>query len=350
MIRKNTSLLAFFKAVVLMQAFTVFLLIGLGLDFKKIDLEYFSIPSWRQVLLPLSKMQISDEMGTALFRENSILLSGKIKNQVIPDDYLEHQLPKNLLVANIQALAYSDIDDRAKPDLTVSETETIQPPAISSMETGLNVKSDYYQLYKDYRIGMYCTHSGETYIPDSKKARIEGQPGLINQVAAYLASCLQEKGLKSDFANTIHDYPDFNKSYTNSRTTVNNILAKDQKNLLALFDIHRDSIPGLAQGETVTVETKKAAPILIIVGTNERKNHPNWQKNLDFANRIKAQGDKMYPGLIKGVRTKAGTYNQEFFTHSLLLEFGSDMNSLTECQYSAQFFADILLEVLKEEI
>lgn len=58
----------------------------------------------------------------------------------------------------------------------------------------------------------------------------------------------------------------------------------------------------------------------------------------------------MYPGLIKGVRTKAGTYNQEFHPRALLLEFGSDYNTLEEASYAARLFNQVLIEVLKEDI
>jgi stage II sporulation protein P len=119
---------------------------------------------------------------------------------------------------------------------------------------------------------------------------------------------------------------------------------------LAVFDIHRDNIPGLKEAERAKINNKNAAPILIIVGTDARKKHPNWQKNFDFAQKLKNQGDKMYPGLIKGVRTLEGTYNQEYFDHALLLEFGSDINRVEECYYSGELFADVVLEVLKEEI
>ncbi|MBP8820208.1 MAG: stage II sporulation protein P, partial [Syntrophomonadaceae bacterium] len=62
------------------------------------------------------------------------------------------------------------------------------------------------------------------------------------------------------------------------------------------------------------------------------------------------QGEKMYPGLIKGIRTRPGTFNQEFFDHSLLLEVGSDYNSCAEAKYAGELFTQILLEVLEEEI
>jgi stage II sporulation protein P len=124
-------------------------------------------------------------------------------------------------------------------------------------------------------------------------------------------------------------------------------LKKDK--VLALFDIHRDSIPGESKGSGIRVNGLKAARILIIVGTDERKDHPHWRENLNFAQRLYTASEKLYPGLIKGVRTRAGTYNQEYHDHALLLEFGSDCNSLQEACYSAQLFSKVLIQVLKEE-
>ena len=73
-------------------------------------------------------------------------------------------------------------------------------------------------------------------------------------------------------------------------------------------------------------------------------------EELEFAQVIYHQGEKKYPGLIKGIRTKAGTYNQEFFPRALLLEFGGDLNSLAEARYAGMLFSDILIEVLKEDL
>ncbi|HNW38579.1 MAG TPA: stage II sporulation protein P, partial [Methanosarcina vacuolata] len=131
------------------------------------------------------------------------------------------------------------------------------------------------------------------------------------------------------------------------RATVSKIVSAN-KNILALFDIHRDAIPGEGKPATVDIKGQKTARILIVVGTNERKPHPNWQQNRKFAEQLYQQGEKLYPGLIKGVVTKAGTYNQEYNSHALLIEFGSDGNSLEEATRAAQFFAQIVVEVLKE--
>ncbi len=207
----------------------------------------------------------------------------------------------------------------------------------------------YAAALKECQVVFYCTHSAESYIPDSGVAKCEGQRGLVNQVADTLARELNRAGIQAVFNDTIHDFPEYNYSYTNSRETVKNTIKK-YPHLVALFDIHRDSIPGREDAETINVNGKDAALILIVVGTDERKPHPNWRKNLAFAEKIRNKGEEIYPGLIKGVRSKAGTYNQEFFDHALLLEFGTDRNSLQEVTYAAQLFTNILLDVLYEEV
>jgi stage II sporulation protein P len=332
-----------------MYAFVAILLVGLGVEFEKPEWGNMFIKQWNNFSRLSAGVNVNNEMGAVFFRESSVLLNGKSPNGFLEEKYREHVLSKYLLTANIQALAYKKNEDTTEVNQK-SHVDELPPPAPLQEAVGTEYSSnDDHQVFKDYYVSLYCTHSSESYTPDSKAARVDGH-GLINEVASHLSEQLKSKGLESVFNDTVHDYPDYNKSYTNSRETVNKILAENKGKLLALFDIHRDNIPGLARGETVTIDNKQAAPILIIVGTDARKNHPDWQINNSFAKRLKERGDVLYPGLIKAVRTKEGTYNQECFDHSLLLEFGGDMNTLAECEYAAELFADILLEVLKEEV
>ncbi len=349
---RKSNIYKFVRALLLMQVFMLLLFIGVGIDFNKwSQITHLVNLNGEAVMGSLSGLQISNDFGKLLLQEASVMITANPEEAKVKHDYLGHDLPRDLLLANIQALATTD------RDYDISQSEEIEPkseaivsesPEIIAADSPLNTNSDYFELFTGKKAALYCTHSGESYIPDSGDARVEKE-GLINDVAVSLSESLSLQGLECDFISTVHDFPDFNKSYTNSRETVNKVIAQNPNKLLALFDIHRDSIPGLKNADTITVDGEKAAVILIIVGTNERKKHDHWQENLDFANRLKKQSDKLYPGLIKAVRTKAGTYNQEFHNHALLLEFGSDQNTLEECKYSTQLFADILLEVLKAE-
>ncbi len=343
---RKRNLLSFIKGFLFIQLFLAVIIVGLSLDINRRFSEGMDFLSLENIFLPFSGVQITERQAELLLQENNVLLAG-VNN--IPDKKLENEynaltIPENLIGSHIQALAlteYSEEDDVVDPETDVSLTEENaeddQPEALDAETLARFQKS---------QIFLYCTHSGETYIPNSGQARLDGKRGLINQVAATMANSLEDSGLQAQFVDTIHD-ADYNKSYTLSRQTVNKIVTAN-KNILGLFDIHRDSIPGEGKASTVTVDGKKCARILIVVGTNERKPHPNWKQNYSFAQKIYSQGEEMYPGLIKGVITKAGTYNQEYHPRALLLELGSDTNTLDEVTRSAQLFTEILIEVLKE--
>lgn len=344
------------KGLFLVQIFIVILMLGVSSNLYSSQ-NYKDIKSikWERLLLPFSKLQLNNSQGALLIHETSFVLAAGDDNELISKAPWQQEIPLHMLASHIQALAYTNatIPVTAEPegddwaDLEEDRQLFLDIEEEVVMENDNDEEIDL-SAVSEKKVVFYCTHSAESYIPDAKTARQDGQRGLINKVGEKLAQELNQKGIRASFINTIHDYPNYNKSYTNSRQTVNTIIKEDKKNLLALFDVHRDSIPGLTKAETFEFKGKKAAKILIVVGTNERKAHPNWKKNLQFADKIYAQAQDMYPGLIKGIRTKAGTYNQEFFPESLLIEFGSDQNSLKEAEYAAELFVNVLIEVFKE--
>ncbi|PKM76004.1 MAG: hypothetical protein CVU90_14725 [Firmicutes bacterium HGW-Firmicutes-15] len=345
---KGRNFFAFLRGIIFIQVFLVAIIAGLSVDINLQYVEGLKLSSTERILVPFSKLQINERQSEILFQENNVLLAGvnRIPDKILEDEYYASTIPENIIGSHIQALAFADRSNE-KLVTNLEEDVDLTPIVEEESEEKVPLDSETLARFKKSQVFMYCTHSAESYIPDSGQARLDGKRGLINQVAATMEGALNEKGLNAQFVNTIHDYPDYNTSYTNSRATVNKIV-QTNKNILALFDIHRDSIPGQGKASTVKVKGENCAQILIVVGTNERKPHPNWQQNRQFAEQLYQQAEKMYPGLIKGVITKAGTYNQEFHAHALLLEFGSDINSLEEVNRSARLFADVLVEVLKE--
>lgn len=343
----TNNLAVFIKSFIFMQIFIFCLIAGVSIDINSYYLTHNPIKQAENIVRPLNSIAMDEKICRELFKKTSFFLAGS-SNNMNTRNYIYRQIPQQFLTANIQALAYSEAE-YIRTDASSGQDAKVELPAIDLTETKVNTQAVDYEKLRKYKVILYCTHSSESYIPDSGKATLNGgRYGLVNKAAAQISSSLNQKGIKAEFIKTIHDYPDYNLSYTNSRATVKKVVESNNQNLW-LFDIHRDSIPGLTEAERVKIQGKNAAPILIIVGTDERKEHPNWKKNLAFAEQIAAAGEKKYPGLIKGIRTKAGTYNQEFHTQSLLLEFGSDYNSMAEANYSAELLADILLEMLKEE-
>ncbi len=341
----------FIKSIFFMQIFIVIILAGLSLDLSCSSLSAWSASGMAAQDGSFLCARINEKIAQRLISSVNSAMAGDTDIEHLSRDYLGRQFAENMFATSINALAYSkDSSEEKQAAVSInSSPDNIQLPAIR-LESEEQASPALIQSASNSRITFYCTHSAESYIPDSGKAKLDGKRGLVNTVAAHMADILFTKGLTADYINTIHDWPDYNESYAKSRETVKQIVDSGESKTLALFDVHRDSIPGSKEAATISVDGKKSAVILIVVGTDERKEHPHWKDNLSFAQKLYQEGQRMYPGLIKGVRTKAGTYNQEYHNHALLLEMGTDYNSLEEAQYAGELFINVLIQVLEKEV
>ena len=178
---------------------------------------------------------------------------------------------------------------------------------------------------KDYPpIGIYCTHNAESYRPTTGVDKEEGKNGAVFLVAQELQKELNEYGFTTILIDTIHDYPDWNKSYANSLASMQQL--KEQYPDMELFiDVHRDAFSENSDKSitTTTINGVDVAKIMFVVGTNNRAEHPNWEKNLAFANQIADCLKEYYPDLVRQVKVQSGRYNQHIADKAILVEMGS---------------------------
>lgn len=202
------------------------------------------------------------------------------------------------------------------------------------------------QLNGEPMILIYNTHNAESYKPSDGSSRLEGKNGGVVSISKKLAYCLESKySIKTIQSDVIHDYPDWTKSYLNSMKTATQLL-KEYQSVQVVLDIHRDAGLEKRSDTTVKIGNKTYAKIMIVIGTE----HPQWQKNLVFAEKIAAKANEKYPGLIKTIRLhKERRYNQHLHPQALLLEFGSDLNTREDAENSAELFSEVLANVLKNQ-
>ena len=191
---------------------------------------------------------------------------------------------------------------------------------------------------------IYCTHTGETYALTDGADRLEGRPGGVVTAAAALKEALWVSGVAAHFSGRVHD-TDYGDAYLESEKTASEMLAA-HPDARAVLDVHRDS--GKTRGQSaITVGGKKAAPVLLVVGTGGRPNGL-WRSNYEFARRLAQKMDQLYPGLCAGVRLKDGRYNQHLHPRALLVEIGTTQNSVEEAAAAAEMLACSLAQVLAE--
>lgn len=239
------------------------------------------------------------------------------------------------------AILQSQIPLLAQIELRETVVMNVQP-------TGKEPEELTAGLSKEVLVGIYCTHTGETYTLTDGTDRLTGKQGGIVLVARELQKQLTEKyKIKVDLSDKIHDAR-YATSYLESEKTVKQMVAQNTS-LITLLDIHRDG--GRSRKDClVEVKGEKVAPILFVIGSDARLPFPNWKQNYQFACRLAEKLDRIYPGLCLGVRVKEGRYNQFVHPGTILVEVGSDNNSLAEAKASVAMLADALAEIIKEEL
>lgn len=185
------------------------------------------------------------------------------------------------------------------------------------------------------QLGIYCTHSDEAYVPSTGKASLP--QGDIYKVASTLTAGLKRNGFRVDQSFNNHN-PHDGAAYHRSRRTVMELMRTAPA---AIFDVHRDAIPDpnyyrkQVGGETI-------AQLRLVVG----KQNQNRAVNFDFAKKLKAEANRIHPGLVKEIFWASGNYNQDVSPRAMLMEFGTHTNSEAMASRGAALMADVLPVVL----
>ncbi|MHB1650997.1 MAG: stage II sporulation protein P [Desulfitobacteriaceae bacterium] len=193
-------------------------------------------------------------------------------------------------------------------------------------------------------VGIYNTHNAESYTGNGGPERRPGENGDVVAVGETLKQALGKNGIGAVHSTVINDAVDFMKAYSHSAKVATKIL-QDFPTIRILLDIHRDGFPPGVSKETVNVKGKEVAKVLIVIG----KKNPHWEKNEELAKELIQLGERKYPGLFVSKISYAedARYNQHFSDGGLLLEFGSQLNTLAEANGSAEAVAEILADWLK---
>ena len=185
------------------------------------------------------------------------------------------------------------------------------------------------------KIAIYSSHGAESYIKgDGTESKDPG--GGILDVADALQKSLEKKGInviRSREPHTPHDAG----AYQRSRRTAEEAI---KENPDAIIDVHRDAVPEEEYLEEV--EGKKRVQIQLVVG----RQNQNMANNRQFAEGLKKQADKNYPGLIKGIFMARGNYNQDMSPRAVLIEVGSHTNDKELAEESVQLFSEVVNDYL----
>ena len=94
---------------------------------------------------------------------------------------------------------------------------------------------------------------------------------------------------------------------------------------------------------------EKAAQIMIMTGYDTEGSFDFWDENLIFAMQLQKKCEDLYPGMTRPLNFGEYTYNMNFNNGSLLIEVGTDANTVEESRRSGEYLANALSSLLKTD-
>lgn len=195
----------------------------------------------------------------------------------------------------------------------------------------------------------YATDDGLTYDPIDRDRTLDETRNMI-AVGKVLVQELQALGVEVLHDTTVNDYPDYNSSYYNSLQRIE--WYKGQyPGIQMVIDLHRDAVEnedGQAVALLGTHEGQTAAQLMLVVGTDEGGlEHPDWQENLANALKLQSVLQGECPELCRKLDLRTERFNQHTAPGAILVEVGTNGNTLTQAKASAVLLADAIAKTLK---
>lgn len=210
---------------------------------------------------------------------------------------------------------------------------------------------------KQPQVLIMHTHATECYFPKvsetysaSWETRSTDNSKNVVRVGDEIAKQLNAAGIVTVHDTTQHDREAYSGSYARARTTIQNYLEK-YPSIDVVLDIHRDAVTyddGTKLKPTVSIDGKNAAQIMIATGCNSGSvtEYPDWEQNFRFAIRVQQACETMYPGLARSMYFVSKKYNHDLNHGSILVEMGSEANTLEEAIYAGELLGKALVRVL----
>ena len=290
------------------------------------DIDLIAVPADIQALMTEAEKTIKEEKVKGKTSEDNYTGGGTIVT--FGNVQVQSKIPDSFYKLDIEDLlnkkASLEITDMSKPTILIYHSHTTE--CFTLLDVG------------------YYTESTDLKTKDSDRNMV--------RVGDEICRVLESKGFNVIHDTEIHDLS-YNEAYSSSRKSVNEYLEK-YPTIDITIDVHRDSITysdGTKVKPTAEIDGKKAAKMMIISGCEygSISNYPNWECNLRFSTAVVNKANEMYPGLMRPILFSERKYNLDLTKNSILLEIGTEANTLDEACYSGRLFANALADLLIEE-
>lgn len=205
---------------------------------------------------------------------------------------------------------------------------------------------------------IYHTHTSEAYsqgytgfyYTDMDTRTSDPQQSVVAAGEA-LKDALEAAGFGVVHDTTVNDTL-YNGSYSRSWEVLQKNL-EEYPTIQVTIDVHRDSMTtdsGVKYKPTVTINGRKAAQVMLLAGCDADGSwgdFPRWEENLRLDLRVQEKLQELFPGLARPMSFSNSKYNMNATPGSMLVEIGTEVNTVSEARYAGQLVGEALGEVLQ---
>ena len=198
------------------------------------------------------------------------------------------------------------------------------------------------------------THTSEAYTKsedflysESEPYRTQDSEKNIVAVGRVLGDTLKKAGIEVIHDETYHDYPSYTGSYKRALETIEKNLSEHPEILLVL-DIHRDALQNEKGEYMKTLAEEGCAQAMVVIGTDSGGlEHDNWRDNLAWGLKIQKAVKEKYPAVLRDLHLCAERYNGHTSSGAMIIEIGSNGNTLPEAKKCAALLGECIADVIK---
>lgn len=240
--------------------------------------------------------------------------------------------------------------DRFLKNYYIADTSVGNVSSVMDGEKLLSMNTALERITEEPQILIYHTHGTEGY----KDSREGVEEDTVVGMGDILYEELTAKGFSVLHDRTTYDYvngkDNRNYAYTTARPEIEAMLEK-YPSIEVILDIHRDS--GAAR--KAKIEGKDTAQIMLFNGLCRNADgpiphlpNPYLDDTLAFSLQLNLLGRERYPGLMFKNYLKNYRYNMHFTGHCMLVELGTQNNTVEEAQNGVRLLASLLYELLTD--
>ncbi|MCD7885154.1 MAG: stage II sporulation protein P [Lachnospiraceae bacterium] len=233
------------------------------------------------------------------------------------------------------------------------DADTTADAELFNAETLLSIDLSIDQDASVPQILIYHTHSQEAFA-DSRE-------GEVSDTVVGMGELLAEE-LRGYGYNVIHDTGEYDlvdgvldrsAAYDYAREAVEAIL-EESPTIEVVIDLHRDGVDGNEEDFVTEIDGKVTSKIMFFNGLScdADGNALSWlpnahlTENLAFSLQLQVLSNAEYPGFARKIYLQAERYNLHLRARSLLIEAGTQLNTVEEEQNAMVLIAKLLQQLM----